>query len=81
MRLEAVGTMAEAERTVRRGDPGTGAFTVFGLRGNRLVAAAGIDRVRESQAARRVIDRAIPVDAVYLADQSADLRALVKGAR
>ncbi|WP_327699137.1 NAD(P)/FAD-dependent oxidoreductase [Streptomyces sp. NBC_00459] len=77
-RLEAVGTMADAERTVVRGDPDSGAFTVFGLRDGRLVAAAAIDRGRDIRSARRIVDRGIPVDAAQLADESADLRALLK---
>jgi NADPH-dependent 2,4-dienoyl-CoA reductase/sulfur reductase-like enzyme len=77
-RLEAVGTMADAERTVLRGAPDSGAFTVFGLRGELLVAAAAIDRGRDIKAARRIIDRARPVDAARLADETADLRALLR---
>lgn len=77
-RLEAVGTMADAERTVVRGTPDSGAFTVFGLRDGRLVAAAAIDRSRDIRAARRIVDRGHPVDAARLADESADLRALLK---
>ncbi|MBO4256358.1 NAD(P)/FAD-dependent oxidoreductase [Streptomyces griseorubiginosus] len=78
-RLEAIGTMTDAERTVIRGAPHDGAFTVFGLRGDRLVATAAIDRPRDIKAARRLIDRAIPVDPAQLADENADLRKLLKG--
>lgn len=77
-RLEAVGTMADAEQTVRRGEPDSGAFTVFGLRGDRVVAAASIDRARDIKAARRVVDRRVVVDPVHLADESTDLRALLR---
>jgi NADPH-dependent 2,4-dienoyl-CoA reductase/sulfur reductase-like enzyme len=77
-RLEAIGTMADAERTVLRGDPGSGAFTVFGLRGDRLVAAAAIDRTRDIQAAQRIADRGIPVASARLADESTELRRLLK---
>lgn len=77
-RLEAVGTMADAERTVLRGTPDSSAFTAFGLHGDRLVAAAAIDRTRDIMAARRLIDRRVTVDPALLADESADLRALLK---
>jgi NADPH-dependent 2,4-dienoyl-CoA reductase/sulfur reductase-like enzyme len=77
-RLEAVGTMADAERTVLRGAPDDGAFTVFGLLGDRLVAAAAIDRPRDIKAARRIVDRGVAVDAAVLSDESADLRTLLK---
>lgn len=77
-RLEAVGTMADAERTVLRGAPDNGAFTAFGLRGDRLVAVAAIDRARDIKAARRLVDRGIAVDPGALADESTDLRTLLK---
>ncbi|WP_216587890.1 NAD(P)/FAD-dependent oxidoreductase [Streptomyces brasiliscabiei] len=77
-RLEAVGTMARAERTVLRGVPADGAFTAFGLRGDRVVAAAGIDRSRDVKAARRLVDRGVAVDAARLADETVDLRALLR---
>ncbi|GAA3777414.1 NAD(P)/FAD-dependent oxidoreductase [Streptomyces phyllanthi] len=72
-RLEAVGSMADAERIVSRG-----AFMAFGLRGERVVAAAAIDRVRDIKAARRIIDRGVAVDAVRLADESVDLRGVLR---
>ncbi|MDG5805296.1 FAD-dependent oxidoreductase [Streptomyces ossamyceticus] len=77
-RLEAVGTMADAERTVVRGAPDSGAFTAFGLRGDRLVAAAAIDRARDIKAARRLVDRGVTVDPARLADEGVDLRTLLK---
>ncbi|MER5435884.1 FAD-dependent oxidoreductase [Streptomyces sp. NPDC002588] len=77
-RLEAVGTMADAERIVLRGAPDDGSFTVFGLRGDTLVAAAAVDRAREIKAARRLIDRGVTVDPVQLGDENADLRTLLK---
>ncbi|WP_045555460.1 NAD(P)/FAD-dependent oxidoreductase [Streptomyces sp. FxanaA7] len=77
-RLEAVGTMADAGRHVLRGDPDSGAFTAFGLRGDRLVAAAAVDRARDIKAARRLIDRGVPLSAAELADEHTDLRALLR---
>lgn len=78
-RLEAVGTMNDAERTVVRGAPEAGAFTVFGLRAGRVVAAAAIDRSRDVKTAQRLIDRGLPVDATRLADAAGDLRDLLRG--
>ncbi|MFE9651056.1 NAD(P)/FAD-dependent oxidoreductase [Streptomyces sp. NPDC006365] len=77
-RLEAVGTMADAERTVRRGAPDSAAVTVFGLRGDRVVAAAAIDRARDIKAARRLVDRRTVVDPVHLTDENTDLRTLLR---
>lgn len=72
-RLEAVGTMADAERMVMRGSR-----TAFGLRGDRVVAAAGIDRGRDIKVARRIVDRGVAVDDLRLADESVDLRSWVR---
>ncbi|MGW0707533.1 NAD(P)/FAD-dependent oxidoreductase [Streptomyces sp. NPDC002643] len=76
-RLEAVGTMADAERVVVRGDLDSGAFTVFGLCDGRVVAAAGIDRGRDIKVARRMVDRGVVVDVERLADAGVDLRKLL----
>ncbi|MFB7914955.1 NAD(P)/FAD-dependent oxidoreductase [Streptomyces sp. NPDC056061] len=78
-RLEGVGSMADAEETVVRGDVASGAFTVFGLRGPVLVAAAAIDRPKDIKAAQRLIARAVPVSADRLADPATELRALLRG--
>lgn len=78
-RLEAVGTMADADGTVRRGDAESGAFTVFGLSAGRVVAAAAIDRPKDIKAAQRLIARAVAVAPERLADESVELRALLRG--
>ncbi|MFD0035388.1 NAD(P)/FAD-dependent oxidoreductase [Streptomyces sp. NPDC055059] len=78
-RLEAVGSMADADGTVRRGEAGSGAFTVFGLRAGRVVSAAAIDRPKDIKAAQRLIARAVAVTPEQLADESVELRALLRG--
>ena len=70
--------MADAERTVLRGAPDDGAFAVFGLRGNRLVAAAAVDRPRDIRAAVRLADRGVPLTPAHLADEDTDLRRLLR---
>ncbi|MBE2997523.1 FAD-dependent oxidoreductase [Nocardiopsis sp. HNM0947] len=76
--LEAVGTMSEADHTVVRGDVDSGSFTVFGLRGDRCVAAASLDRPHDIRAARRLVDRAVPVEADALADIVRPLKSLLR---
>ncbi|GGV76196.1 hypothetical rubredoxin/ferredoxin reductase [Streptomyces gelaticus] len=78
-RLEGVGSMADAEETVVRGDVASGAFTVFGLRASVLIAAAAIDRPKDIKAAQRLIARAVPVRADRLTDPATELRALLRG--
>jgi hypothetical protein len=57
--------------------PGNAALT-FELKDGRLVAATGINAQRELAAARRLIERGIPVDASALADTSQPLATLLK---
>ncbi|WP_213575845.1 FAD-dependent oxidoreductase [Rhodococcus sp. USK13] len=77
--VEAVGRMAAAEQTVIRGELGDPTFSAFGLRDGRVVGAVAVDDSTAVRAARRMIDRAVTVDASRLADTSTDLRKLLRG--
>ncbi|WP_156094883.1 NAD(P)/FAD-dependent oxidoreductase [Nocardia lijiangensis] len=77
--VEVVGRMSDAERTVTRGAFGGRAFSVFGLRGDSIVAAVAIDDSIAVRAARRMIDRSMIVDSASLADPAVDLRKLLRG--
>lgn len=77
--VEVVGRMSDAERTVSRGEFGGEAFSVFGLRGESIVAAVAIDDSIAVRAARRMIDRSMIVDSASLADPAVDLRKLLRG--
>ena len=76
--VEAVGHLADAETTVRRGEFGDAKVAVFGLVGDRLVAAAAVDDPTAIRAGRRLIDRAITVDPAELADPAVELRKLLR---
>ncbi|GGJ34125.1 NAD(P)/FAD-dependent oxidoreductase [Streptomyces brasiliensis] len=77
--LEAVGHMDQAAQTVLRGSLDDPAFALFGLRDGHVVAAAAVDDSTAVRAARRMIDRRVPVDADRLADPAVNLRALLRG--
>jgi NADPH-dependent 2,4-dienoyl-CoA reductase/sulfur reductase-like enzyme len=77
--VEAVGHMGSAIGTVVRGAFGDPSFSVFGLDGDRVVAAVAVDDPMAVRAARRLIDRGIAVDPQRLADPATDLRRLVRG--
>ncbi|MFB9624133.1 NAD(P)/FAD-dependent oxidoreductase [Nonomuraea helvata] len=77
--VEAVGHMAAAGRTVVRGSFDDPAFSVFGLCDGLVVAAAAVDDSNAVRAARRMIDRRIPVDPARLSDPSVSLRSLLRG--
>ncbi|MGW3287228.1 NAD(P)/FAD-dependent oxidoreductase [Streptomyces sp. NPDC001002] len=77
--VEAVGHMEHAELTVVRGSFDDRSFSVFGLRDGHVVAAAGVDDPTAVRAARRMIDRRIPVEPARLADPTVNIRALLRG--
>jgi len=65
------------ELRVRRPLPGNGRL-VFEIAGGVLTAALGINAQRDLAAARRLIERRIPVEAAALADPARPLTALLK---
>jgi len=79
LHVEAVGRIADAVETVTRGHLGDPAFSVFGLAGGRVVGAVAVNEPNAARAARRLIDRRIPVETSRLADASTDLRRLLRG--
>lgn len=84
LHVEGVGEMRapDAEHTtVVRGVVGEPPFSVFTLRGERVVGAVAVDDPNAVRAARRMIDRGVDVRASDLADPGTDLRKLLRGAR
>ena len=82
--VEGVGEMHEpdAEHTVVvRGSIGAEPFAVFTLRDSKVIGAVAVDDSQAVRAARRLIDRGIPVDADQLGDPATDLRSLLRRAR
>jgi hypothetical protein len=64
---------------VVRGTLGSPPFSAFAIRDGVVVGAVAVDDSKAVRAARRLIDRAVPVDADALADPSTDLRRLLRG--
>lgn len=80
--VEGVGAMYEADdehMVVVRGTLGSPPFSVFTLRGDRVLGAVAVDDSQAVRAARRLIDRGISVSADRLADPATDLRKLLRG--
>ena len=77
--VEVVGDPVGGSRSIVRGVPGTGPFAVLGWRDGVLTGAVAVDDARTTQAARRLVDRAVVVDPDELADPATDLRALARG--
>lgn len=78
LHVEVVGDLMVG-RVVVRGTLGAPPFSAFAVRDGVVVGAVAVDDSKAVRAARRLIDRAIPVDPEALADPSTDLRRLVRG--
>lgn len=72
LKLQMVGFAADGERSVTRGDPASGTFATFHLRGIELVAADAVNSPREFMAARQLLGRKVNVQ--RLQDPDTDVR-------
>ncbi|WP_245676313.1 NAD(P)/FAD-dependent oxidoreductase [Nocardia niwae] len=79
LHVEAIGHLADADRTVLRGTIDAAPFSAFGLAGDRVVAAVAVNDSTAVRAARRLIERRTTVDPDRLADLGTELRALLRG--
>jgi len=75
--IQGVGWPTPSTSRVSRPMPGNAALT-FELKNGRLVAAMGINAQRDLAAARRLIERGIPLDSTALADPAQSLASLLK---
>jgi 3-phenylpropionate/trans-cinnamate dioxygenase ferredoxin reductase component len=77
--VEVVGALDNIDGIARRGFFGEPPFSMFGLRGGRVVGAVSVGDSAAVRAARRMIDRQIAVDSFVLGDPATDLRKLLRG--
>ena len=77
LKLQMVGFSGEAEEDVLRGDPESGAFARFYLKGGQLIAVDAVNSPREFMAARQLVAQKAPVTAEALADPETDLKTLM----
>lgn len=77
VKLQMVGLPFSATRSVPRGAPESGAFSIFHYAGDRLVAVDSVNRAADHMIGRRLIGAGISPPAEVVADESADLKALV----
>jgi 3-phenylpropionate/trans-cinnamate dioxygenase ferredoxin reductase component len=76
-KLQIAGVSKEISEYVIRGDSGTGAFSVFCFRGDRLAVVESLNKPGEHMIARRLIDSSIGLTHAEAADTSFDLKALL----
>ncbi|MFJ1702265.1 NAD(P)/FAD-dependent oxidoreductase [Kitasatospora sp. NPDC088346] len=75
--VQYAGRHAGADELLHRGSPDEPSWTVLWLRQGALVAALSVDRPRDLNQARRLIDRAAVLDRALAADPAVQLKAAV----
>ena len=74
-KLQIAGLLQPGARAVARGDPATGAFSIFHLDGdNRVRAAECVNRPGDFMAAKLLIARGVVLDEATVADADASLK-------
>jgi 3-phenylpropionate/trans-cinnamate dioxygenase ferredoxin reductase subunit len=76
-KLQMVGLSADADRSVMRGNPESGAFSVFHFAGGRLVAIDSVNKPADHMVGRRMIGAGASPPPELVADENADLKALL----
>lgn len=80
VKLQIAGLTAGHDRTVMRGDPASGRFSVFCYRGERLLGVESINRPADHMAARRFVGTPLAPVAEQVSDESLDLKGLTAAA-
>jgi 3-phenylpropionate/trans-cinnamate dioxygenase ferredoxin reductase subunit len=80
VKLQMVGLSMDATNSVLRGKPEDGAFSVFHYKDERLVAIDSVNRAGDHMVGRRMLAGGMPLTPEQAADESIDLKALVKPA-
>jgi 3-phenylpropionate/trans-cinnamate dioxygenase ferredoxin reductase subunit len=78
VKLQMVGLSADATRSVVRGSPDNGAFSVFHYKDDLLVAIDSVNRPADHMVGRRILSGGLAVSPEQAADESLDLKALLK---
>ena len=76
-KLQSVGVPDGYDETVVRGDPASGAFTVFALAGGRVVASESVNSMREHMDCRKLAGAQVQVAADVLANPETNLKELL----
>jgi len=78
VKLQMVGLSMNATASVVRGKPDDGAFSVFHYQGDRLVAIDSVNRAADHMVGRRMLAAGMNLPPEQAADESVDLKALLK---
>jgi 3-phenylpropionate/trans-cinnamate dioxygenase ferredoxin reductase subunit len=79
VKLQMVGLSPDATRSILRGKPEGGSFSVFHYAGERLVAVDSVNRAADHMVGRRLIGAGLSPSPETVADEGTDLKALLVG--
>jgi len=74
VKLQLAGMTIDADETLMRGDPATGKFAVFHLKGDVIRAVEAINAPAEFMAGRQLIGSQKPIDRAKLADTTVSMK-------
>ncbi|MEI9891880.1 MAG: oxidoreductase C-terminal domain-containing protein [Caulobacteraceae bacterium] len=74
LKLQIAGLSTGFDRAVRRGDPDSGAFSVFLYAGDKLLAVESVNRGADHMAARRFLSAGTAITPEQAADESVALK-------
>ncbi|WP_407520103.1 NAD(P)/FAD-dependent oxidoreductase [Methylobacterium oryzisoli] len=80
LKLQIAGLAVPHDETVTRGDPGSGAFSVFCYRGGHLTGVESVNKPADHMVARRLLAGRIPLAPREAADPAFDLKARLSAA-
>lgn len=81
LKIQMAGLPGREERSILRGDPGTGAFSVFRYTGDRLSSVESVNRPADHMAARRLLEAGINPSPEQVSDSGTDLKSLLSARR
>lgn len=73
IKMRSVGRSADHDRHVLRGDVANYRFSAFYFRGDTFLGADSLNAVQDHNAARRILDRGLPLSPEQLADPTFDI--------
>ncbi|SHF21054.1 3-phenylpropionate/trans-cinnamate dioxygenase ferredoxin reductase subunit [Kaistia soli DSM 19436] len=76
-KLQMVGLSNDADRSVTRGRPENGSFSVFHYRGEALVAIDSVNRASDHMLGRRLLAMGISPDPATVSDEAFELKSLI----
>lgn len=80
LKLQIAGLPAGADRILLRGEPSTGRFAVFHLKGTRIVCVEAVNAPPEFMAGKQLIQKRTPIDLARLSDPEVSMKAVAQAA-